>query len=619
MAKKNSIGGVNWDASAFMASEAIAKRVKTIHDTAIREASTIAANLKPNPEKIFSFDNYPQTKLQVSKVFNDLANKMTVNIKQGNTDAFALAHAKNDNLLSHLSEKTKVSKKTLAKKYDYGARNKEGLTAFQSRKENGLGLSDRVWKISNNARKEIELGIDLGLEEGMDAAKLSRKVRESLNDPNSLFRRVRDKHGNLKLSQRAQEFSPGQGVYRSSYKNAMRLTRTEVNMAYRTADHDRWSSLDFIVGIEVKLSGSSNPCPVCQDLAGKYPKTFKFIGWHPQCRCFAVPILPTADEYDDLELMLLNEEDTSSFESVNTVKTVPKGMIDWIDNNKDRAKNWKSMPYFVRDNFKEGNIKKGLNFKPVKVKKLDPIIPVEAKKTVTELNTIGDYRDKYRHVKDYKQAKGVVSELMPLADKVQMGAKVSKEAIPDMLGALDYLTKNYVVGSERFSEVAFKGGARYHGMVTRWTTGNIKSIDFGSGTDRWISSRKMHTGSDVLENLKRGKSAVDERFSSISTIVHEYAHVIATKQSQGLVKTVTGRNAPEFFDKLNDAVKDYHIELRSLISTNKEAASKMYLGRYASANINEFMAEGFTEYTLSSKPSKYALRIGKLIDEYFKK
>lgn len=43
-----------------------------------------------------------------------------------------------------------------------------------------------------------------------------------------------------------------------------------------------------------------------------------------------------------------------------------------------------------------------------------------------------------------------------------------------------------------------------------------------------------------------------------------------------------------------------------------------YLGKYASANIDEFMAEGFTEYKLSSKPSKYAIEIGKLIDKYFK-
>jgi hypothetical protein len=47
--------------------------------------------------------------------------------------------------------------------------------------------------------------------------------------------------------------------------------------------------------------------------------------------------------------------------------------------------------------------------------------------------------------------------------------------------------------------------------------------------------------------------------------------------------------------------------------------NKNYLGKYASTNIDEFMAEGFTEYKLSSNPSKYAVEIGKLIDKYFKK
>ncbi|MFB5946109.1 hypothetical protein [Albibacterium profundi] len=612
MAKKNVIGGVNWDASAFMANEAIAARVKTIHNTAIREASAIAAKLKPNPDKIFTFDDYPQTKKLVDKLFSDFAGKMTANIKQGNTDAFAIAHAKNDALLDYLSKKTKIPRSTLEKKYKYGARNLEGLQAFQSRKTNGLNLSDRVWKISKSARKEIELGIDLGLEEGMDAAKLSRKVRQNLADPGQLFRRVRDKHGNLKLSKRAKELHPGQGVYRSSYKNAMRLTRTEINMAYRTADHDRWASLDFIVGIEVKLSNNPNHCPTCIELAGKYPKEFKFVGWHPQCRCFATPILPTEDEYDVLELMLLNEEDTSSFQSVNMVKTVPTGMIDWINNNKDRAKNWKSMPYFVRDNFQGGKIGNNFAFRNIAAAK-------KPKSSIPQIKDIGGYKDKYSNIGNYNQAKQVVNKLIPLANNVQMGAKVSKEAIPDMLGALDYLTSNYVVGSEKLSGVMFKGGARYHGRVVRWSTGNIKDIDFGSGTDRWIYSRKRHTGAEILENLKRGKSAVDEQFNSISTIVHEYAHVIATRHSQDLVKTATGRNAPEFFEKLNTINKDYHVELRNLMSTNKEAAAEIYLGRYASTNINELMAEGFTEFTLSKNPSKYALRIGNLIDEYFRK
>ena len=60
--------------------------------------------------------------------------------------------------------------------------------------------------------------------------------------------------GKLALSKNAKAFHPGQGVYRSSYKNAMRLTLTETNAAYRLADQDRWQRMDFVVGMRVHKS-----------------------------------------------------------------------------------------------------------------------------------------------------------------------------------------------------------------------------------------------------------------------------------------------------------------------------------------------------------------------------
>ena len=103
-------------------------------------------------------------------------------------------------------------------------------------------------------------------------------------------------------------YHSGQGVYRSSYKNAMRLARTEINMAYREAEYQRWQQLDFVVGFRIHLSNNhtilnskGEPVPfhdICDELAGDYPKTFKFVGWHPQCRCFVTPILSDYDEYN---------------------------------------------------------------------------------------------------------------------------------------------------------------------------------------------------------------------------------------------------------------------------------------------------------------------------------
>ena len=169
-----------------------------------------------------------------------------------------------------------------------------------------------------------------------------------------LFRRVRDEHGELKLSQRAKGYHPGQGVYRSSYKNARRLTATETNIAYRTADHLRYQKMDFVVGIEIHLSGNHtlNGKPfhdICDELAGKYPKDFKFTGWHPHCRCFVTSILKTKEEREEDVKKILRGEPLNG-ESVNKVNDVPEQFKTWLKDNELRALNRFSVPYFMTEN-----------------------------------------------------------------------------------------------------------------------------------------------------------------------------------------------------------------------------------------------------------------------------
>ena len=101
-------------------------------------------------------------------------------------------------------------------------------------------------------------------------------------------------------------------------RHDMRLARTETNIAYRTADYDRQQDLDFVVGIEVHLSGN-HTCKgvkgefhdICDELQGRYPKDFKFTGWHPNCRCYTTTILKTPEEFKaDEERIMKGEEPT---------------------------------------------------------------------------------------------------------------------------------------------------------------------------------------------------------------------------------------------------------------------------------------------------------------------
>ena len=247
--------------------------------------------------------------------------------------------------------------------------------AFLGRKEKGLGLSDRVWRYTYEFKNEIELGLDVGIRNGSDAAKMARELNTFLQNPDKLFRRVRDEHGMLKLSKAAKGFHPGQGVYRSSYKNARRLAATETNMAYRTADYERWQQMDFVVGIEIHLSNNhtclgrdGKPHPftdICDELQGRYPKDFKFTGWHPHCRCYATTIFKTDEEFKaDEERMLRGEEPTAPEDSENAVNDMPKQFNDWLEEHREQIELSRlrgNEPYFLRDNTEQVNTALGIS------------------------------------------------------------------------------------------------------------------------------------------------------------------------------------------------------------------------------------------------------------------
>jgi hypothetical protein len=55
-----------------------------------------------------------------------------------------------------------------------------------------------------------------------------------------------------------------------------------------TKEQERRQQLDFVVGVEVRLSVNHPVADICDELKGKYPKAFSFTGWHPHCRCHTI-------------------------------------------------------------------------------------------------------------------------------------------------------------------------------------------------------------------------------------------------------------------------------------------------------------------------------------------
>ena len=280
----------DYDMAHYRTTEQYAHAVDNLFALATSEIARAASKADFDPDKPFSFDDYPKVKAAMQATISTLSRKVQAVVETGSRKQWLFSCKKNDAFIKSVFDTSKLKKSELKQMMD---KRLDALATFQKRKVAGMDLSQRVWKYTTQFREQIEHALDVGLGEGRSAQELSRDVRQNIQDPNRLFRRVRDKRGNLVLSKAAKAFHPGQGVYRSSYKNAMRLTRSEINMAYRESDYQRWQALDFVVGFEIMRSNHEPlcKCSTCEKLVGRYPKTFKFVGWHPQCMCFAIPIM----------------------------------------------------------------------------------------------------------------------------------------------------------------------------------------------------------------------------------------------------------------------------------------------------------------------------------------
>lgn len=437
----------------FRTTEQYVAAVNSLFDRATKAIASAVAKKEYDPDKPFSFDDYPDVKVYAQKIITGLANNVTSVVETGVKKEWLAACKKNDEFIASIMDTSKLSKKRLEQLQD---RNLDALQTFQQRKIKGLDLSKRVWKYTEQYKAQVELGLDVGLGEGRSAQQLSRDLKQNLNNPDKLFRRVRDKRGNLVLSKAAKAFHPGQGVYRSAHKNAMRLARSEINMAYRESDYLRWQQLDFVVGFEVHRSNHEPlcKCDLCQRLTGRYPKTFKFVGWHPQCMCYATAILMDEKTFDEQELSDLKSalygKEYKKLVPKNAVTDLPQGFKDWVAENMQKQANWTSTPYFIRDNFVNANLADGLKY----VAPAKPIKPVK-----TEQQKEDTQENLHEVIKLMEDSKVEYHEVKELATKLAEAEIIERIAGGDMTnGSCSSLAFAYAGNKIGFDVLDFRDG-----------------------------------------------------------------------------------------------------------------------------------------------------------------
>ena len=317
-----------------------ADRVQSVYDTLNKEVAKSVVKTGYDGAKPFRFSDYPETK----KMFEDVQTSFVRDLRAviyGGTNAEWHESNLVQDLLADKVLKFYGSKAGGRKHRVYYQTNSDVLKAFQERKDKGMNLSQKLWNQSKEYKTEMEYAISSAIEKGTSAVKLSKRLSKYLQDFPSLKHDYKEKYGKA--------VNCNDCEYRS-----IRLARSEINMAYRTAEQERWKQFDFVLGYEVKLTQNGRHVPdICDDRAGKYPKDFKFMGWHPNCMCYVIPILKTEEQF-------WNDEDVSE------IIEPPKNFTDWLEANAeriDKAAGKGTLPYWYADNGKYVDTIRWKNFR----------------------------------------------------------------------------------------------------------------------------------------------------------------------------------------------------------------------------------------------------------------
>jgi len=212
--------------------------------------------------------------------------------------------------------------------------------AFKKRNVGGLTISQRLWRRYYDYRDFLEASISASISKGMNAGKVKREITNDLQNIDALRVKYKDRYGSVPNIKDVRYY-------------VSRLVTSEINMAYRECEQQRWRQLDFVLGFKINLSGAHKERDICDDLAGVYPKSFKWYGWHPLDRCYMTPVLMS-----DMEFWEWNNGGKKSRE----ITDVPQNFKQWVDDNADKI-NASSSPYFfIADNW-NGRLKDYARYK----------------------------------------------------------------------------------------------------------------------------------------------------------------------------------------------------------------------------------------------------------------
>lgn len=332
-------------------------------DTYIRAIEELRGAISAGAK--FEWKDYLAQTKQIEKMLDVLAGKTDVIIADGINYSYQSGVKA---AVGRINDKYEAIKAKYSSKRELGkAQTKATQTVrtdvFKSNEGKNLTLSHRVWSLQDQAKNEIQIIVNNAIAEGWSVKDMRKNVLNYLNNPKLFTMYVRNKEtGELELSETARKMHPGRGVYRDPLKNAERLLRTEMLSAYRKAEIEQYQNNPLVIGYEIRTSGNhttmkmGKPVPlkdICDRLQGRYPKSFVWTGWHPNCRCILLPITVPDDQLKDF-FKAQDEGKAAEWSAKHGVK-FPSKMQTWFEDNGKRiyavgGDTYKSLPQWIDEN-----------------------------------------------------------------------------------------------------------------------------------------------------------------------------------------------------------------------------------------------------------------------------
>ncbi len=425
--------------------------------------------------------------------------RLTAHIENKILQGWNLAHSHSDNLVKSYTKGMDVSKPLSAAML---YRNTSVIDAYLKYGRDKK-LSKRVWNITKETEGHIKRFLQEGLAEGRSAVDLTKDLRQYLKEPDRRFRRIRDKNGKLILSNAAKNYNPGRGVYRSSYKNALRLARNEINIGYRMADVERRKRMPFVMGVAVCLSPAHPAYDICDELVGDYPSNYVFTGFHPNCLCYTKSkLLPKSEFKKYLQ--------TGKIPEKYRIKGVDAKRLQYVSKNKEKLKGL----YFFRDNKElwDSKVKKKAAILPQPKRKLTALERSKLRQAKrsneqrAEIQKKWDERKRLRRLKTHKVNDTIPANIQNY--EKELGVKIDRDIFY-------LLEKDTPLVFENLKGINAEGAyySPFHNAVripidarrkqSKWKAASVVYHEYGHAIDAHIGLRESKKVKSLMRQYKK--------------------------------------------------------------------------------------------------------------------